>query len=90
MDLKLKVLKPRDTVKNVRVDQEVPRSRSMIFLFIIRYFESRKLNSVNISEKPVIYAIICSTNIAPESLGHSDKAINKLCEVSDMMKLLSS
>lgn len=88
MDLKLKVLKLRDTVKNVRVDQEVPRS--MIFLFIIRYFESRKLNSVNISEKPVIYTIICSTNIAPESLGHSDKAINKLCEVSDMMKLLSS
>lgn len=89
MDLKLKVLKLRDIVKNVRVDQEVPRSGSMI-LFIIRYFKSRKLNSVNISEKPVIYTIICSTNIAPESLGHSDKAINKLREVSDMMKLLSS
>lgn len=90
MDLKLKVLKLRDTIKNVRKDQEVPKSRSMLFLLMIRYFESRKPNSVNISEKPAIYTIICSTNIAPESLGHSDKAINQSCEVSDMMKLLSS
>lgn len=90
MDLKLKVLKLRDNIKNVREDQEVPKSRSMLFLLMIRYFEFRKLNSVNISEKPAIYTIICSTNIAPESLGHSDKAINQSCEVSDMMKLLSS